>query len=81
MRTRRDKLGFVTPEQRFLAGALGRFGASILDTRAARARGFVDVDETLRRLTAGTSARPVWRAICVELWAQMFLDESTANRG
>ena len=81
VRTRRDKLGFVTPEHRFLAGALGRFGASVLDTRAARNRGFVDVDETLRRLAAGTSARPVWRAICVELWAQMFLDESTPNRG
>jgi len=78
VRTRRDKLGFVTPERQFLAGALGRFGAAILDTESARRRGFVDVDETLRRLAAGTSARPVWRAICVELWARTFLDGASA---
>jgi asparagine synthase (glutamine-hydrolysing) len=81
VRTRRDKLGFVTPERRFLAGALGRFGSSILDTESARGRGFVDVDETLRRLAAGSSARAVWRAVCVELWARTFLDGSTAARG
>jgi asparagine synthase (glutamine-hydrolysing) len=74
VRTRRDKLGFVTPETRFLAGALGRIGLSVLDTKAARERGFVNVDEALRRLTAGTSPRPVWRAICVELWARAFVD-------
>ena len=82
VRDRRDKLGFVTPEQRFLAGALGRFGASgPRRPRAARDRGLVDVDEALRRLAAGTSARPVWRAVSVELWAQTFLDESTPSRG
>jgi asparagine synthase (glutamine-hydrolysing) len=74
VRDRRDKLGFVTPEARFLRGALGRFGASLLDAPVARARGLVDVDEALRRLSAGTSPRPVWRAICVELWARTFLD-------
>lgn len=81
VRSRRDKLGFVTPEHRFLAGALGRFGSSILDTSRARSRGFVDVDETLRRLAAGVSPRPVWRAVCLELWAQTFLDGSATARG
>jgi asparagine synthase (glutamine-hydrolysing) len=74
VRERRDKLGFVTPEARFLDGALGRVGAAVLDNKTARARGFVDIDETLRRLAAGTSSRPVWRAICVELWARAIVD-------
>jgi len=33
-----------------------------------------DIDETLARLRAGTTPRPVWRALSVELWAREFLD-------
>jgi asparagine synthase (glutamine-hydrolysing) len=75
VRDRRDKLGFVTPESRFLKGALGPLAVEILDAPAARARGFVDVDETLRRLRTGVTPRPVWRALSVELWARAFLDQ------
>jgi asparagine synthase (glutamine-hydrolysing) len=71
---RRDKLGFVTPESRFLNGALGRLALKVLDDPNARGRGFVDVDETLRRLRAGATPRTVWRALSVELWAREFLD-------
>src|SRR5581483_3456113 len=74
VRDRRDKLGFVTPESGFLAGALGRHAEEVLDSRTTRERGFIDVDETLARLRAGKSPRAVWRALSVELWARAFLD-------
>ena len=56
-RERRDKLGFVTPEVRFLRGPLGDLVEETLSSRAARSRGFVDVDEALRRSTHGAQRR------------------------
>ena len=41
-RARRDKLGFVTPEARFLRGALGDLAADVFASQSFRERGFVD---------------------------------------
>jgi asparagine synthase (glutamine-hydrolysing) len=76
--SRRDKLGFVTPELRFMRGRLGRLVESTLESRSARERGLVDVDEALRRLESVRAGLPagfeLWRAACVELWARAYLD-------
>jgi asparagine synthase (glutamine-hydrolysing) len=78
VRARRDKLGFVTPEPRFLAGALGDFGRHLLGSTQARERSFVNVEEMLRRLEAHRRGASVgselWRAMSVELWARSYLD-------
>ena len=77
--TRRDKLGFVTPEARFLRGRLGELAADVFASRAFAERGFVDAAAAQRRLAkhrAGelTAGMELWRALNVELWAQRFLD-------
>src|SRR2546425_8513194 len=50
VRDRRDKLGFVTPERRFLRGALGDLAADVFASRSLAERGFVDPQAALRRL-------------------------------
>jgi asparagine synthase (glutamine-hydrolysing) len=76
---RRDKLGFVTPESRFLEGALGDFAADVFASKSFRERGFVDAEAASRRLARHRAGRlragmELWRALNVELWARRFLD-------
>jgi asparagine synthase (glutamine-hydrolysing) len=79
VRDRRDKLGFVTPEGRFLRGRLGELAAATFASPACRDRGFVDGHAALARLEAHRSGRltagfELWRALSVELWAAAYLD-------
>jgi asparagine synthase (glutamine-hydrolysing) len=74
VRTRRDKLGFVTPERRFMRGALGRFARLVLDSPRTRGRGLVDVDAALRRLDAPGTGFALWRCVSLELWARAHID-------
>jgi asparagine synthase (glutamine-hydrolysing) len=79
VRARRDKLGFVTPERRFLRGALGDLAGDVFASRSFRERGFVDPAAAQRRLARhrrGTldAGMEIWRALNLELWAQAFLD-------
>jgi asparagine synthase (glutamine-hydrolysing) len=76
---RRDKLGFVTPESRFLRGALGDLAADVFASRSFRERGFVDAGAAARRLAKHRSSdlhagMELWRALNLELWARRFLD-------
>jgi asparagine synthase (glutamine-hydrolysing) len=76
---RTDKIGFATPEARWLRGGVGEFAADILQSRASRERSFVNTNVArahLRRLREGApqAGFPLWRAVAVELWAQAFLD-------
>jgi asparagine synthase (glutamine-hydrolysing) len=77
--TRRDKLGFVTPEARFLRGALGDLAADVFASQSFRGRGFVDAKaaaDRLRRHRGGEiqAGMELWRALNLELWAREFLD-------
>jgi asparagine synthase (glutamine-hydrolysing) len=79
VRNRRDKLGFVTPEARFLRGALGDLAADAFASQAFRERGFVDPAAARKRLErhrAGdlNAGMELWRALNLELWARRFLD-------
>jgi asparagine synthase (glutamine-hydrolysing) len=85
VRDRTDKLGFVTPEQRWMAGALGQMAADTFQSRAFMDRGFVDARAAqkllVRHLTGEVSAsRTLWRALNLELWAREFLDRPPAKR-
>jgi asparagine synthase (glutamine-hydrolysing) len=79
VRERRDKLGFVTPEARFMREALGELAAETFASPAFAARGLVDpsaAGERLRRHRSGDvrAGMELWRALNVELWARAFLD-------
>ena len=77
VRARRDKLGFVTPEQRFFHGRLGDLAEEVFRSPELRERGLVDGDEALERLTRHRAGSPagfeLWRALSVELWARRYL--------
>lgn len=78
VRERRDKLGFVTPEGRFLRGALGELAADVFASRSFAERGFVDAAAASRRLERHrrgerNAGMEVWRALNLELWARRFL--------
>ena len=78
VRDRVDKLGFVTPEARWLRNGLGELAADVFASREFRERGFVDAAaarRSLERHRSGerTAGFELWRALCVELWAREFL--------
>jgi len=78
VRDRRDKLGFVTPEGRFMREALGELAAEVFASREFRGRGLVDpagAQERLERHRGGdvVAGMELWRALNVELWARAFL--------
>jgi len=79
VRERRDKLGFVTPERRFLRGALGELAADVFASRSFAERGLVDARAARRRLERHRRGEidagfELWRALNLELWARRFLD-------
>jgi asparagine synthase (glutamine-hydrolysing) len=78
VRERTDKLGFVTPERRFLRGPLGDLAADVFASSSFASRGFVDAAVARRRLEAhrrGEQAAgfELWRALNLEVWARTFL--------
>jgi asparagine synthase (glutamine-hydrolysing) len=78
VRDRVDKLGFVTPEQRWLRGALGELAADIFASQSFRERGFVDAAAARDRLARHRRGEvdagfEIWRALNLELWARAFL--------
>ena len=79
VRNRRDKLGFVTPTNRFFAGAIGDLAADVFASRSLAERGFVDAPSARRLLERHRAGRvsagfELWRALNLELWARTFLD-------
>jgi asparagine synthase (glutamine-hydrolysing) len=78
VRDRVDKLGFVTPEQRWLRGRLGDLAGDVFASQSFRERGWVDVAAARRRLERHrrgdlNAGFELWRALNVELWARTFL--------
>src|SRR5436189_4323629 len=50
VRARTDKVGFDTPEARWLRGELGDFAKVVFRSRKCRERGFINTDAALVRL-------------------------------
>jgi asparagine synthase (glutamine-hydrolysing) len=76
---RRDKLGFVTPEKRFLRGELGDLAADAFASRPFAERGFVDPAAARKRLERHRrgeldAGMELWRALNLELWARRYLN-------
>lgn len=77
VRARTDKVGFATPEARFLTGPLRTLCGDVLHGRGLAARGLFDVPGLRRTFDAAAAgALPlgalasdaVWKAVNVELW-------------
>jgi asparagine synthase (glutamine-hydrolysing) len=84
VRDRVDKLGFVTPEARWLRGPLGELAADAFASRSFADRGFVDPAAARQRLERHRRGEleagfELWRALNVELWARTFLDPAPAG--
>ena len=84
VRDRTDKLGFVTPEQRFLRGALGDLAADVFLSQSFRERGWADADAANRRLEQHRAGElnagfELWRTLNLELWARAYLDAPAAR--
>jgi asparagine synthase (glutamine-hydrolysing) len=80
VRHRHDKLGFVTPEGRFLRGRLGELAADVFSSQRFRERGLVDPAAARKRLERHRAGEidagfEVWRALNLELWAKTYLDQ------
>ncbi len=80
----RGKQGFGVPLDRWFAGDFGRLAREVLLDRRARARGWLD-PAAVERLLAGRDVRDEVRAkrvftlVCLELWAQCYLDRPRAS--
>ena len=79
VRDRVDKLGFVTPEGRWLQGALGDVADDVFASASFRDRGWVDAAAARARLRAHRRGElnagfELWRALNLELWARTFVD-------
>jgi asparagine synthase (glutamine-hydrolysing) len=79
VRDRVDKLGFVTPEARWLRGPLGELAADAFASRPFAERGWVDAAAARTRLERHRRGEldagfELWRALNLELWARTFLD-------
>jgi len=79
VRERRDKLGFVTPEQQWFRGALGSLAVDVFASRSFCERGFVEATAARKQLDRhrrgeAEAGMELWRALNVELWARTSLD-------
>ena len=79
VRERRDKLGFVTPESRWLRGPLGDLAADVFASPSFAQRGWVDATAARHRLERHRrgeleAGMELWRALNLELWAWSYLD-------
>jgi asparagine synthase (glutamine-hydrolysing) len=82
IRTRRDKMGFVTPEEVWMKGELKDYILNIMESESFKSRIFWYAHKTrldyMDFLSGKTNYSPeIWRIICVELWMRKFFDGRT----
>ena len=75
---RRRKHAFQVPLDEWVSGSLRDFVRDVLLSRRSRERGWLAADRVERLLSARAMAprygQTVWTLLCLELWAQAFLD-------
>jgi asparagine synthase (glutamine-hydrolysing) len=86
IRCRRDKVGFVTPEEVWMRDILRPFVLGVLGADTFRARPYWDADAVMKNyqeFLEGKSAYSpeVWRIVCAELWLRKFFDVRTGSSG
>ena len=74
---RTDKMGFPVPLNHWIDEGLNSFVQDILFSQAARERGIYDLEKIKETLNhTGTFSRVIWGLLNVELWHQVFMDET-----
>ncbi len=79
IRLRKDKLGFAPPEALWMRGPLRTWLGDTLRSTRFRQRGWLDskiVDRVIQGFFEGRDVwhSLVWRWVCLEIWAQTYLD-------
>jgi asparagine synthase (glutamine-hydrolysing) len=80
IRTRTDKIGFATPENRWFGREpMLSYIKQIINSRKTRNRGLIDCEKFNDLLNANTEGkinggRAIWRAVNIELWFRKFFD-------
>jgi asparagine synthase (glutamine-hydrolysing) len=80
IRTRTDKMGFVTPERVWMVNELGDWAESILNSPSFQSRGYFNIPEihsayhSFMRGQLDLTAL-AWRWINLELWLQQIIEE------
>jgi asparagine synthase (glutamine-hydrolysing) len=79
IRSRMDKMGFVTPEEIWMRDALRPFVLEVLSSPAFGERKYWDAEAVIKNylefLEGKSRYSPeVWRIVCTELWLRTFFD-------
>src|SRR2546428_3117622 len=79
VRWRKDKMGFVTPEDIWFRTSLREMTRDILSDARTRARGYLNVEAALQEFEAHEAGRKnisftIWRWLNLELWCRTFVD-------
>ena len=73
---RKDKMGFPTPINEWLAGPLKEFALDTLTGQKTRERGIFNTKSITKLIDKDAKFnRDLWGALCIELWHQNFMDE------
>jgi len=80
IRCRRDKMGFVTPEEVWMREDLRPFVLEIMRSNTFRERRYWNANAVLKDYQAfldgkSTYSPEVWRIFCTELWLRKFFDD------
>jgi len=81
IRTRRDKIGFATPEKKWLIENKEKIN-EILKSQSFMRRKYFDQKEVMRRFNEFFNGREhdtsvFWKIICLEIWLRVFVDQDT----
>lgn len=72
---RKDKMGFPTPLNEWLAGDLRDFALDILTSQKARERGLLNTKSIEKQINeSGKFTRDVWGALNLEMWFKTHID-------
>lgn len=72
---RKDKMGFPTPFNDWLAGPLKEFALDIFNSQKSRQRGLFRMDQIESQIKeSGHFSRDLWGALNLEVWHQKFID-------
>ena len=73
---RKDKMGFPTPFNEWLAGPLQDYAMDILTGKTAKERGMFDVGKIEKQMkTSSKFGRDLWGALNIEMWFRKFIDK------
>jgi len=86
IRLRHDKLGFATPEVKWLRGPLRSWAEDILGSKRCKEREWIDsavMEKVWHRFMSGLDENYtiIWRWLSLEVWARVFLDADSSYGG